>query len=312
MDAVTIVFIAFPIALCMIWFCLCSSDLSSDELSDFAFDRLKLPDGLTLNYRIEGNPRGPKLLFVHGGGDSLSAWDGWAKVLHQDFCLINFDLPGHGLSDPYPDGLYSTSRLAKSLKALVETLELEDFILVGHSFGGETVLRYVVANPEAPKAMVLVSPGGYRSERGLKMSPPLAAFANSSLGRKLLRRFGNRRLFGLFQHKNFFYRKTPVSEAAIDRQFRLLRYGPNRGAMLALVVNDMTHHQDVTGLRSLDLPALFLWGREDKIVPLEAGRRMAGDVVGAKLIIYEEMGHVSHVEIPERTARDAKVFLESL
>ncbi len=312
METIAIVLGLLLVLAFLIWKGLFSSSLSFDDLSEFAFDRVTLPDGMSLNYRRRGNPDTPTVLLVHGGGDSLSAWDGWATALEPHYDVVAVDLPGHGLSDPFPDGLYSTEKLALAVKAFVDTLGLKDFIIVGHSFGGETVLRYVTANPRAPKAMILVAPGGYEAEHGLKAPPAFVRFATTDLGRRVLRNFGSRRLFGLLQHKNFFYRKSESSKAAIDRQFRLLRYKPNRGAMLSLVMNDMSRHRDVAGLTDLTLPALFLWGREDRIIPLETGRRIAGDVPNAGLVIYENMGHVLHVEMPERSSADALRFLQGL
>lgn len=286
-----------------------SSSLSRDDLSDFAFSRVALRDGTTINYRERGDPGNRTLLFVHGGGDSLSAWDGWAEMLEDDHHLIAIDLPGHGLSDPYPDGNYSTERFAVSLKAFVDTMGLKEFVIVGHSFGGETVLRFVVANPDDPCAMILVAPGGYKAEHGLAVPLPIARFALSSVGKVLLRNFWSRALFTWFQHKNFFFGRSEIVAAAIERQFKLLRYGPNRGAMLSLVMHDMAHHADVTGLNGLALPALFLWGRKDRIVPLETGQRIASDVPGSQLQIYDDIGHMIHVEMASNSATDALTFL---
>ena len=70
-----------------------SSSLSRDDLSDYALTRVALPDGTTINYRERGDPGNRTLLFVHGGGDSLSAW---AETLEDDHHLIAIDLPGHG------------------------------------------------------------------------------------------------------------------------------------------------------------------------------------------------------------------------
>ncbi len=291
------------------WFGLFSGSLSHEAVKAFEFSSARLPGGMKLNYREHGDRQKPTLLLVHGGGDSLSAWDGWAKTLAADFRLVAVDLPGHGLSDPYPDGTYSTERLAVSLKDFVDAIGLKDFCIAGHSFGGETVLRYVVANPHDAKAMVLVAPGGYKAEDGLSVPPAIARLALGPLGKRALRNFWSRPLFGAFQHKNFFFERSALSDAAIDRQFRLLRYAPNRGAMLSLVMNDMAHHRDVTGLNALALPSLFLWGRQDRIVPLEAGRRIAGDVSGSKLKIFEHMGHMLHVERPEESAVEARDFL---
>ena len=79
--------------------------------------------------------------------------------------------------------------------------------------------------------------------------------------------------------------------------------------MLSLVMHDMAHHADVTGLNGLELPALFLWGRKDRIVPLETGQRIASDVPGSQLQIYDDIGHMIHVEMASNSATDALTFL---
>lgn len=311
--ATALVYFAVTAFVCLsLWTLLFSSSLSRDDLRQYGFESVTLPGGLTLNYRVRGDPHKPAIMLVHGGGDSLSAWDGWCEVLESDFRLIAVDLPGHGLSGPYPDAAYSTQTLAVSLKAFIDAIGLEDFAIAGHSFGGETVLRYVVDNPHDPKAMVLVAPGGYKAEHGLAVPPTIARCALSPAGRLILRNFWSRPLFSVFQHKNFFFRKSSVSRAAINRQFALLRYAPNRGAMLSLVMNDMANHEDIKGLGSLQLPSLFLWGRQDRIVPLDTGRRIAADVPDSKLLLFDEMGHMLHVERAAESARAAKSFLQSL
>jgi len=288
---------------------LCSSSLSRNDVAEYAFDTLRLPDGMEVNFRTQGDPSKRPMLLIHGGGDSLSVWNAWIAHFDDQFHFISVDLPGHGLTGPYPDGPYSTERFAAFVAAFVAAKALKDFVIIGHSFGGKTVLRYVLAHPDAPAAMILSSPGGYTDEKCLKMPLPLASFAQSGLGRTFLRTVGTHALFSRLQYTNFFHDKTPVSEAAIDRQFKLFRLDKNRGVLVSLVSYEALHDEDLVGIAGIACPTLLLLGRDDKIVSIGAGLRLAGDIPGAEHVVFDAMGHMSHIEIAERNAGEARAFL---
>jgi pimeloyl-ACP methyl ester carboxylesterase len=62
-------------------------------------------------------------------------------------------------------------------------------------------------------------------------------------------------------------------------------------------------------LPKLTIPALILWGRQDKLVPIEAGELFKKTIPGAQLIIYDDGGHVLQEDLAERTAADVRAFL---
>jgi pimeloyl-ACP methyl ester carboxylesterase len=286
-----------------------SSSLSRTEVSEFSFDTLRLLDGMDVNFKVQGDRSKRTMLLIHGGGDSLSVWDAWIAQFGDQFRFISVDLPGHGLTAPYPDREYSTKRFANFVAAFVAAQELKDYVIVGHSFGGEAVLRYVVANSNAPAAMILSSPGGYTDEKCLKMPRAVAIVAQSRLGRTLLRNFGSYALFSSFQYAKFFSQKTVTSKAAIERQFKLFRYEKNRGVLLGLVSYEALHHKEIVGLSKVACPALYLLGRDDKIVSLDAGLRLSRDTPDAQHVIFDDMGHMSHIEIAAQNAGEARAFL---
>lgn len=286
-----------------------SRDLSRGDVAGFAFETLHLPDGMAVNVRRQGDPAKRAMVLIHGGGDSLSVWDPWIAEMGDRFHFIAVDLPGHGLSDGYADGVYSTERFAEFVADVVTALDLSAFVIVGHSFGGKTVLRYVLAHPEAPAAMVLCSPGGYTDADCLAMPRPVAEFAQSGIGRRMLRRFGARGLFERFQYAKFFHDRTEIADRAIARQFRLFRLDKNRGVLVGLVSHEALRDEDLDGVGALSLPSMVLLGREDQIVSLSAGLRLAGDLPNAEHVVFDAMGHMGHIEITETHAAAAGEFL---
>ena len=101
--------------------------------------------------------------------------------------------------------------------------------------------------------------------------------------------------------------QAKVTPALIDR-YRLLslRQG-NRDAFVARVRQPPV---DRTGdLARISARTLILWGREDRLIPVEHADRFAKAIPGAKLIVYDGVGHVPMEELGERSAADARDFL---
>ena len=62
-------------------------------------------------------------------------------------------------------------------------------------------------------------------------------------------------------------------------------------------------------IRELTLPTLVLWGGQDRLIPLPSGQRFARDIQGAKLVVFEDLGHLPHQEDPARTVAEVQRFL---
>ena len=57
------------------------------------------------------------------------------------------------------------------------------------------------------------------------------------------------------------------------------------------------------------LPTLVLWGAQDRLIPVALGRRFARDIAGARLVVFDELGHLPHQEDPVRTVAEVQRFL---
>src|SRR5690606_36927968 len=98
-------------------------------------------DGTEIYYKDCG--QGPVVTFSHGWPLNADAWDGQMLYLAQHgFRVIAHDRRGHGRSGQ-PSGGNTMDRYADDLPALIETLDLTDVTLVGHSTGGGEVTRYI-------------------------------------------------------------------------------------------------------------------------------------------------------------------------
>ena len=114
--------------------------------------------GLKLHVQDYGTPGKPAMLCVHGGAAHAHWFDFIAPGFTADYHVRAIDQRGHGDSawdaSPAPD--YSYQRYAADINAVVEQLDLRDFILVGHSMGGVVSTVYSATYPGRAKAFILI------------------------------------------------------------------------------------------------------------------------------------------------------------
>ena len=82
-----------------------------------------------------------------------------AKKLVEKFRVIRYDLRRHGLTGPAPDNEYKLESYVSDLSMLIQYLELDNFVLVGHSMGGR-ISKYAMENPERVNGLLLISASG--------------------------------------------------------------------------------------------------------------------------------------------------------
>ncbi|MEN0006821.1 MAG: alpha/beta fold hydrolase, partial [Bacteroidota bacterium] len=120
---------------------------------------LALDDTTTIAYVDEGE--GSKtLLFVHGLGSYLRAWDKNISVLSKDYRCIAVDLPGYGKSSK-GNYAFDMQFFAQALQQFIQQLDLKEITLVGHSMGGQIAMHVVLDEVAAVEKLVLLAPAGF-------------------------------------------------------------------------------------------------------------------------------------------------------
>lgn len=113
-------------------------------------------NGVSLCYFQWGEPAGVDLLLVHATGFHGRCWDQVVANLAPGYRVIAPDMRGHGRSER--QGPYNWSNFGGDLTALVDALELDDLVGVGHSMGGHTLLQLAIARPRLLRRMLLLDP----------------------------------------------------------------------------------------------------------------------------------------------------------
>jgi len=113
-------------------------------------------NGVKLHYLDYGGAGRRPMLCVHGGGAHAHWFDFVAPGLTPDHHVFSLDLRGHGDSAWAEPDTYSFKTWAEDVNALVERLDLRDFVLIGHSMGGMISLVYAAAYPGRVGRLVIV------------------------------------------------------------------------------------------------------------------------------------------------------------
>ena len=275
-------------------------------IARYANDRSRFVDvgGVNAHVREQGNPDGVPIVLIHGSNGSLHAWEGWARELGKEARVISVDLPGHGLTGAWPRDEYTVEAYADFIEVLIDTLRLEKVVLAGHSLGGAVAWTFAATRPDRVIQLILVDAAGYPRTGG---APPLP----TRLARMPI--VGD---IGIYFKPEGIVRRSltevyadpaMVTPERIRRYAELQRFPGNREATLQRARTQ--EPLDPTPLRRMDVPTLIIWGAKDRWVPVADAFRFQEDIKGAKLEIFENLGHNPMEEAPRATAAVVAAFI---
>jgi len=112
-----------------------------------------------INFHFQQAGEGPDVVLIHGVTGDLSIWFLCEAmgVLGRSFRVTAYDLRGHGYSDVSPDG-YTSADQARDVMAIMDALDIDRAMLLGHSFGAVIAMHAAVLYPDRTDALVLSDP----------------------------------------------------------------------------------------------------------------------------------------------------------
>lgn len=274
---------------------------------------VEIGDGVTVHLRDEGPRDAPAIVLLHGSNADLFTWEPWTAALSEDYRVVRFDQIGHGLTGPDPDQDYSRTSFTSDINEVADALGLESFVLGGNSMGGKHALAYAVEYPDRVSGLILVDASGPPVQKQDKDD------GGGNIGFTIARMPGINRIAEQITPRALIAQsldqsvsvKSVVTEAAIDRYWEMLRYPGNRAATMARF---STNYDPMTQaeIASLKMPALILWGDEDRLIPVSAGEWLSQNLTNSKLVVYPGIGHLPQEETPDASVKDVRGWLETL
>jgi pimeloyl-ACP methyl ester carboxylesterase len=245
---------------------------------------------------------------LHGTSASLHTWEGWAQALRTKRRVIRFDLPGFGLTGSNAENDYSTDAYVTFLRAVMDSLDVQRFVLAGNSLGGQIAWAAAAAMPHRVERLILVDAGGYPPE-SLTTPPslPLGFRIARTPGLRLLMQYTLPRGIVESSLRKVYGDGSKVTPELVDLYFDMALRAGNRQALARRIEQGYTGN--VALLKDIKIPTLVLWGGKDRLLPLEAAQRFERDIPGAKLVVFDDLGHVPQEEDPVRTVAEVRRFL---
>tara|TARA_B100000315_G_C14509573_1_gene556294 strand:+ start:367 stop:1359 length:993 start_codon:yes stop_codon:yes gene_type:complete len=210
-------------------------------------------------------------------------WGHWWEELAQSHFVVRFDQRGSGLSDWNVEDL-SFDAWVRDLEAVVSTLDLENFVLLGISQGGAVAIDYLARNPG--KASKLILYGAY-SRGSLKRGEALEEFE----ARLTLTRHGWGRDDPAYRQMftSRFMPEATAEQAGWFNDLQRISTSPENAARIQTV----TANIDVLDLVSeVDVPTLVIHGLHDRQVPFEQGRQLGALIPDARFVPLESKNHL--------------------
>ncbi|XP_043916924.1 serine hydrolase-like protein 2 isoform X2 [Protopterus annectens] len=109
-----------------------------------------------------GPPQGRPVLCLHGWLDNANSFDGLIPLLPKDNYYVAIDFPGHGLSSHRPNGVaYNFLEYISDVRRVVERLEWNKFVIMGHSMGGNVGGLFSCIFPDMVERLILLDSCGF-------------------------------------------------------------------------------------------------------------------------------------------------------
>ncbi|MEF9901113.1 MAG: alpha/beta fold hydrolase [Pseudomonas sp.] len=235
--------------------------------------------------------QGPAIVLLHGIGSGAASWLQVAVQLSGKARVIAWDAPGYGQSSPLPDPAPKAPDYARRLRQLLDALDIERCVLVGHSLGAITAAALASNAPERVSRLVLLSPAqGYGD-------PARAAQADEVRNKRLqaLEQLGIATLAE--QRSAHMLSAAASSDARAWVQWNMARLLPQgyRQAIELLCGDQLLRYANHA------VPCEVHCGAADSITTAADCNALA-DTLGAAFHLIAAAGHASPIEQPEAVA----------
>jgi pimeloyl-ACP methyl ester carboxylesterase len=195
----------------------------------------------------------------------------------------------------------------------IKRQDLHDLVLMGHSMGGGvtlmTYLKLRDADPGRIQKLVLIDSAGYPQKLPWFIAMAKVPGLNALLSKLLSPRFATALVL-----KKCYYDKDAVTEEQIDT-YAYFGSLPGAAAAVSQTARQLVPpKQEMEALieqyKTVKVPVLIIWGKEDEVVPLKVGEKFKRDLPNSELVVLPRCGHIPPEEEPLATRQAVMDFLK--
>jgi 4,5:9,10-diseco-3-hydroxy-5,9,17-trioxoandrosta-1(10),2-diene-4-oate hydrolase len=258
---------------------------------------VEVAPGVRIHYHEAGAEHDSAVVLLHGGGPGASAWSNFGRnlpVFAGSLRTLAVDQPGFGGSDAPAEDVQYFTQSADALAGLLDALGLERVHLVGNSLGGGAAVRFALRHPDRAGRLVLMAPGGLSLNvfapdptEGIKRLFEFAAPPGPSRGK--LARF----------LRTLVHDPALVTDELVEERFAAaadpaaLKAMAAMGRAFAAAPEDGMLWREAHRLRQR---VLLVWGREDRVNPLDGALAALKLIRRAQLHVFGGCGHWAQLE----------------
>lgn len=255
---------------------------------------------------------GPTIFFVHGWTCNGTIFRYQKPFFGRNYQVVTLDLRGHGRSAVPESRDYHPDRLAEDLKAVIDAVDPEEFVIAGHSMGGFTAFKFHEHFGEEYggrlKGLVIIDSTGTDLVDGLVLGRLVDKFYpvplngllkalgwESRLATRILDLMSDSSAAYLIVRWAAFGKKPPAGEVELVREMTF----STPVESIALAAKGCLDFHCEYHLPEVDMPVLILVGSEDKLTNRYVNLRTCEALPQAELVVFEEAGHCIQLERTE-------------
>lgn len=255
------------------------------QLDQFPIQSVRI-HGQIQTYREAG--QGQTLLLLHGISSGAGSWLKQFQHLSQHYRLIAWDAPGYGQSEPLHTATPSAQDYAERINQLLDVLQLDQVVLVGHSLGAMFAAAFAAAYPERVQHLLLLNPAqGYATADAQTQQQVYAQRP------EMLKTLG---AAGMAARRgpHLVYQHSPEVMALINTVMANLTLDGFRQASYVLAYDQIQHY-----LTQLQIPCHVIAGEQDGITPLSGIEALVKQLQLQHFYRIQAAGHLSYLDQPD-------------
>lgn len=242
-------------------------------------------EGHTVHYRDEGRTHPQTLVLLHGYLQSLDVWSSYVLTYMRSMRVLTIDLPGHGYTECFGD-VHDMDFMADVVKAVLDDAGVEQCVLVGHSMGGYVALAFAERYPHHLRGL------GLLHSHAMADSDEVVERRMATCDQVM----SNRACYivgfvpALFDASH----RDIMAQEIKDLQDQCLE--TKTESIVAAQRGMARRPSRIHVLQDLEVPTLFIYGKNDPRISLEVAMAQAMVARHAEIMLLGNVAHMAHLE----------------